>query len=97
MHSQSWPSGAVLENAGSDDAAMLAPVGEVLGLVRRAKTEGKASQKAAVSLLVVRAPAQVCAAIANAEADLRDAGSIALVTYEPADVLTCVVTLARSD
>ncbi len=90
VHSQQWPG----DEPNNGDAALLEPVCEVLAAVRRAKTEAKASQKAAVSLLVVRGPAELHAQIVAAEADLRLAGSLADVRYELADVLSCEVTLA---
>ncbi|MEQ1699942.1 MAG: valine--tRNA ligase [Ilumatobacteraceae bacterium] len=90
VHSQSWPTpGGIV-----GDVAMLGPVCDVLAAVRRAKTEAKASQKASVSLLVVHAPAELQPAIAAAEVDLRDAGSVAAVEYRTADAIACEVTLA---
>jgi valyl-tRNA synthetase len=90
VHAQAWPTAG----AAAGDASMLDPVCEVLAAVRRAKTEAKASQKAAVSLLVVHAPAEMHSVIASAETDLRDAGSIAAVEYRSADAVACEVTLA---
>jgi valyl-tRNA synthetase len=91
VHAQSWPTTA----GGADgDAAMLEPVGEVLAAVRRAKTEAKASQKAAVSLAVVSGPAAVLAAVRAAHDDLGDAGSIAELQWVEADELSVAVTLA---
>ncbi len=92
VHAQSWPAGG----AGGDDA-MLDPVSEVLAGVRRAKTEAKASQKAAVSLAVFSAPADVLAAVRAAQGDLCDAGSIAEVQWVEADELSVAVTLAPAD
>jgi valyl-tRNA synthetase len=98
VHSQSWPGvEQPLGSAGVDgDASMLEPVCEVLAAVRRAKTEAKSSQKAGVSLLIVRAPAALHARISSAEVDLRDAGSIAEVRYEQADSVSCTVVLAEA-
>ena len=89
VHSQPWPT-----TGAAGDTAMLDPVCEVLAAVRRAKTEAKASQKASVSLLVVHAPTELHSAIAAAEGDLCDAGSIAAVEYAAAAALSCTVTLA---
>ena len=89
VHSQPWPVAGA-----TGDSSMLDPVSEVLGAVRRAKTEAKASQKAAVSLLVVTAPAELHAAITAAQGDLCDAGSIADVRFEVGDAVSCAVTLA---
>ena len=91
VHSQKWPTA----NGTWGDDALLAPVSEVLALVRRAKTEAKASQKADIASLTVRAPAAVHAAIASAERDLCDAGSIAELRYTIADELSCEVVLAQ--
>lgn len=95
VHAQPWPTDEAV--GGSADAALLDPVCEVLAAIRRAKTEAKVSQKVAVSLLVVQAPAEMHAAIAVAEGDLRDAGSIAEVRYETAATLGCQVTLAPAE
>ena len=94
VHSQSWPARDDGATASSGDTDMLDPVCEVLAAVRRTKTEAKVSQKAAVSLLVVTAPAATQALITAAESDLRDAGSIESVRYELGAALTCKVELA---
>ncbi len=92
VHAQTWPI------AGSHgDASMLEPVGEVLAAIRRAKTEAKASQKAAVSLAVVGGPAAVLPLVQSAELDLRNAGSIAEVQWFVADDLSATVSLAPAD
>jgi valyl-tRNA synthetase len=93
VHTQPWPT----QLPAGGDAAIIDPVCEVMSAVRRAKTEAKASQKTPVALLVVQAPAELHAAIASAEADLRDAGSIAEVRYEAADAIACQVTLAPTE
>ena len=89
VHSQSWPT------AGPDaDASMLEPVSEVLAAIRRAKTEAKASQKAAVSLAVVSGPAESLALVQAAQSDLADAGSVIDMQWVHADALSVAVTLA---
>jgi len=93
VHSQAWPK--VVDGGG--DAGQIEPVCEVLAAVRRAKTEAKVSQKAAVSLLVVHAPCELHAPIAAAQGDLCDAGSIAEVRFEVADALSCDITLAPTE
>ena len=90
VHTQPWPT----QLSAAGDAAIIDPVCEVMSAVRRAKTEAKVSQKTPVLLLVVQAPGDLHAVIASAEADLRDAGSIAEVRYEAADAVACQVTLA---
>jgi valyl-tRNA synthetase len=93
VHSQQWPE--VADRGG--DVVILDPVCEVLAAIRRAKTEAKASQKAEVSLAVIGAPADMQAAIALAEADLRDAGSILDLRYDTADAISCAVTLVPAE
>jgi len=90
VHRQPWPG----QLSATGDASIIDPVCEVMRAVRRAKTEAKVSQKNEVALLVVQAPPDLHAAIASAEADLRDAGSVADVRYEAAAAVTCQVTLA---
>ncbi|MDO8361279.1 MAG: class I tRNA ligase family protein, partial [Actinomycetota bacterium] len=102
VHSQPWPapdSAAAGDSAGgaaaaAGDAAMLDPVSEVLAAVRRAKTEAKASQKAAVSALVVHAPIDLQPAISAAQVDLCDAGTISQLKFADSDSLWCEVILA---
>jgi valyl-tRNA synthetase len=89
VHAQSWPT------AGADrDASMLEPVSEVLAAIRRAKTEAKASQKAAVAVAVVSGPTEVLASVQAAQVDLSDAGSVADLQWATADTLSVAVTLA---
>ncbi|CAN5590121.1 valine--tRNA ligase [soil metagenome] len=90
VHAQQWP---IVEGSWGDDT-LLDPVSEVVALVRRAKTEAKASQKADVALLTVHAPALTNVAIATAERDLRDAGSVAEVRYVESNELSCEIVLA---
>ncbi|HSH62204.1 MAG TPA: hypothetical protein VK988_21655, partial [Acidimicrobiales bacterium] len=68
-------------------------VAEVLGRVRRAKSEAKVSQRAPVSRVVVRDTSERLAALGAAEADLRDAGSIAELIYEEAGEPSVEITL----
>ena len=90
VHSQNWPT----VNGTWGDDALLEPVSEVLALVRRAKTEAKASQRADIALLTVHAPPAAQSAIASAERDLCAASSVAELRYAAADELTCEVVLA---
>ena len=93
VHAQPWP----MPSAITGDLTLLDPVCEVLAAVRRAKTEAKASQKAAVSLVVVDAPLVLLAAIRAAEVDLRDAGTVTEMQLRSADVFTCDITLAVTE
>jgi valyl-tRNA synthetase len=92
VHAQPWPTLAV-----AGDASMLEPVGEVLAAIRRAKTEAKISQKAAVELAVVGGPVEVLTVVRSAAPDLRDSGSVEAFDWHDADALSCTVTLAPPD
>ena len=76
---------------------LIDPVIDTLAHVRRAKTEAKQSQKAAVESLVVTAPAALHAAVTAGDGDLRDAGSIATVTIVEGGAFSCAITLAPTD
>ncbi len=89
VHAQAWPLAGT-----HGDAAMLQPVSEVMAAIRRAKTEAKSSQKAAVSLAVVSGPSDVLGMVHAAQADLRDAGTVAEFQWVEADVLAADVRLA---
>jgi valyl-tRNA synthetase len=93
VHAQSWPT----DTGTAGEASIIRPLTELLARVRRAKTESKLSQRAAVERLEVGAPGAVLDALRLAEGDLRDAGSITEVVYTDTDELTCTITLATSD
>ncbi|MGH9133312.1 MAG: valine--tRNA ligase [Ilumatobacteraceae bacterium] len=90
VHAASWPAPRPL----GGDPDLLDPVGEILGEVRRAKTEAKQSQRAEVAELRVTAPAAMHAAIEAGRADLADAGSIRAITVETGTQLRCEVALS---
>jgi valyl-tRNA synthetase len=90
IHRAPWP-----ERSGvAGDPALIGPTVDVLTQVRRAKTEAKMSQRAAVELVVVAAPPSSHAALEAGRSDLVDAGSIAALTLVEGETLTCAVTLA---
>jgi valyl-tRNA synthetase len=90
VHIASWP-----EPVGSPgDPGLLDPALEVLALVRRAKTEAKASQRAKVAVAKVGAPAEQHSAITAVLDDLREAGSILELELTEAGAIECAVELA---
>ncbi|MFN5604735.1 MAG: valine--tRNA ligase, partial [Actinomycetes bacterium] len=96
VHRASWPTVAELGDGG--DAALLGPIGEVLALVRRAKTEAKTSQKTAVASAEVTGSSSELAAVTTGRADLSEAGSVqAWSLVEGAGPLSVTVVLAPSD
>jgi valyl-tRNA synthetase len=94
VHRSPWPDASLLATGG--DISMLAPVSEVLGTVRRAKTEAKLSQRAVVDELTVEGPATVLAAIEACRTDLAEAGGITLFTMSETANLETTVRLAPS-
>src|SRR5690606_12850031 len=89
VHTASWPTPGELPADG--DPAVLAATGEALRQVRKAKSEAKASMRAAVSRAVVRGSG----VLRIARPDLVAAGRIADLTLEDApDGLTVDVVLA---
>ena len=92
VHRASWPTAAELGDGG--DPLVLDTAAAVLAEVRKAKTEAKQSLRAEVSRVVVRDSPERLAALAAAEADVREAGHIADLVTEAADALAVSVELA---
>lgn len=94
VHRAAWPSAPTA----TGDLAVLEATSSVLLAVRRAKTEAKVSQRAAVARCTVTAPAAVLAALAFGTRDLCDAGSIAsLVTAEGSELAVAVELAPPAD
>jgi valyl-tRNA synthetase len=91
VHDQTWPTASGVDGANDE---LLVVVSEVLGHVRRAKTEAKVSQRAEVKDLYVHAPQPMHAAIQAASDELREAGSIGAIHVSEAAELRCEVQLA---
>ncbi len=94
VHGTTWPEARPLTSIG--DVSMLGPVSEVLGAVRRAKTEAKLSQRATVDELIVDGPTTALAAIEACRSDLAEAGGIAQFTLSSSETLLTAVRLAPS-
>ena len=84
VHVQPWPSTHEFGHA-VGDTIVADCTGFVLGLVRKAKTEAKVSQRAAVASVTVTAPLAFLAALELGAPDLRNAGSIADLVVVAAD------------
>ena len=76
VHATPWPDRPTRRIAAATSRCSV-PVSEVLGAVRRAKTEAKLSQRAAVEELIVDGPRSALAAIEACRTDLAEAGGIA--------------------
>jgi valyl-tRNA synthetase len=95
VHRQSWPSAADLRAAGGRDVdvAVLEVAGEVLGQVRKAKSNAKSSMRTPVDKLVVRDTAERIALMRLASVDIVNAGVISELVLEEGEP-DVVVTLA---
>jgi valyl-tRNA synthetase len=83
VHRAAWPDIATLRDAaGSAEPTTLDMAGEVLGAVRKAKSEARRSMRAEVERVVVRDTPERLQALGAAMADLREAGRIAELVTE---------------
>ncbi|MCB1245655.1 MAG: class I tRNA ligase family protein, partial [Acidimicrobiia bacterium] len=90
VHRAPWPTAeeirAVGGGSGGADASVLTVTAEVLGRIRKAKSDAKASMRADVETVTVTDTAARIAALRLAEADLLDAGKATeLLTVEGPD------------
>jgi valyl-tRNA synthetase len=98
VHRSPWPDAAALRAAAGDgDPAVLAVASEVLGEVRRAKSEAKQSMRAAVTRVVVADTAERLAALEPARADVSAAGVVTTLETAPADAFAVTVELPPPD
>jgi valyl-tRNA synthetase len=93
VHRRAWPAAAALR-LDSADALVFKVAGEVLGAVRKEKSEQKRSLASPVELVVVRDTDERLAALARAESDVRESGRIAALTREPGSELLVKVELS---
>ncbi|MFY9231967.1 MAG: valine--tRNA ligase [Candidatus Nanopelagicales bacterium] len=78
IHRQSWPEAAALASlAGDAEASLVDDVASVLTLVRKVKSDAKASMRADVATATITAPAAALARIGLASGDIKAAGRIA--------------------
>ena len=96
IHRSSWPTSDALRVAGGDPA-VLAVAGEVLGRVRKAKSEAQRSMRADVATVVVTDTPERLALLAPALDDVRAAGAIAELTTVEGDGFAVEVILAEPD
>jgi valyl-tRNA synthetase len=95
VHRQAWPSAHdAAASAGDAGALDYLVAAEVLGAVRKVKSEARRSMRAEVThVLVTDAPDRLDA-LGRVEADVRGAGSIAALDTTAGDALAVVVELA---
>jgi valyl-tRNA synthetase len=98
IHRASWPAGGELRALAADaDPSILDVAGEVLTAVRRAKTVEKRSLRQPVASLIVEDLPDRLLALRAAEADLRQAGSIAQLVLREAPEPSITVDLGLSE
>jgi valyl-tRNA synthetase len=85
VHRQTWPTRDELPTGG--DAALLPAVGDALAVVRKVKSEAKASMRSEITTMVLAGPDEQTAHVRAAEGDLRAAGHVLGLTYATADQL----------
>ena len=93
VHRAPWPR---VDAGAGGDPVILDAVGQVLGAVRRAKTEAKLSPKAPVSAVRARGPQAWIDAVREGADDLQDAVNVALLDLDVASELTIDVELPES-
>ncbi len=77
IHHAAWPDAASVRELAADGDPRVAEVtGEVLGAVRKAKSEAQRSMRAPVERVVVRDTSERIAALQRAVDDLKEAGSV---------------------
>jgi valyl-tRNA synthetase len=95
VHASTWPTLKelpTLEVIGAGSTYQ--PACEVLEAIRRTKSSAKVSQRAGVTSVTVRAPAEFLAAIAACEEDLKAAGGVATLLTREETELSVEVILA---
>jgi valyl-tRNA synthetase len=96
VHRAPWPDVADFARAADGgDRAVLSVASEVIAVVRKAKSEAKASMRTEVAAVTVAAPAALLDLVRQAEDDLRAAGHISKIAYSatPTGNLQVTVTL----
>ena len=93
VHASPWPTLTELPTLDFSGAgSTYGPVCEVLEAIRRAKSSAKVSQRAEVTSVTVRAPAEFLAAVALCQEDLSAAGGVrSLVTREETELSVEVI------
>jgi valyl-tRNA synthetase len=97
IHRASWPVVAELtEGLDAGNSGLLELASIAVGGVRKAKSDAKASMKAAVDSATIEAPAAVLTSLRGFESDLKSVGKIQNLTYaEGAEVAMTQIVLAE--
>ena len=94
IHRTEWPDAAALRAVANDAAPLVYPVAaDVLGAVRKAKSDAKRSMRADVTRVVVHDDSDRLAALLAAAADVCAAGRVATLETEVATTMSVQVDL----
>ena len=96
VHRSPWPAVDELAAAEGADRAPIEAGSEVLGRIRKAKSEAKLSMRAPVDRVVVRDVAERLRALEHAADDVREAGSVGQLELVEADEFDVQVELAQT-
>jgi len=96
VHRASWPSVEDVR-VGGGDAEVYTAAAEVLGAVRKVKSEAQRSMRAGVTRVTVTDAATRIAALESAADDVRDAGRIGTLETREGDTFAVDVELAAED
>jgi valyl-tRNA synthetase len=96
VHRANWPAVGELEGLVVPERVGFTyqSVSDVLEALRREKSTAKVSQRARVATLTLAGPSDWTDTLRSAERDLKDAGTIDVVTYVTADEISVDVVLA---
>jgi valyl-tRNA synthetase len=100
VHRAPWPAAADLALLAPRDPAAAACLGaaiDVVGEIRRAKSEAKRPLKAAIARAVVRDTPERLALLEGARDDLAAAAIIRTLVFEPADAFSVAVEFAETE
>jgi valyl-tRNA synthetase len=99
IHRAAWPDAESVRAAGGADGdpAVLTVAAEVLGEVRRAKSEAKRSMRAGVDAVLVRDTAERLAALEQSAEDVKAAGVVEQLATAAGDAFEVEVTLPATD
>jgi len=100
IHRASWPAASDIDGLAPRDAvatSCLAAAIDVVGEVRRAKSEAKRPLKAPIARAVVRDTPERLAQLETARRDVSSAANIQSLVLEPADAFSVSVEFAETD
>ena len=95
IHRSPWPSATALRDAAGDgaDPAVLAVAADVVGELRKAKSEARRSMRTTIESATVVDTAERLALLARVEGDVRSAGVVSTMSTSPGEAFSVSATL----